>query len=136
METSRQKLPMTPADAAAAVSDDEIKATMSWLLATDKLVRSHGVKFVVAVIPVGTVDPDFVDFWKPWPRYYSYTLGRAAIHDAMVAALAKTAIRFVDLRQDLEGVRGTYRKTDLHWTERGHEAVAERLTKEVIALRH
>ncbi len=135
METSPQKFSMTPAEAAAAVSADEIKATMSWLTATDRLVRSHGVKFLVAVIPVGTTDPDFMDFWQPWPRYSSYTLGRAAIHAAMVAALAKTDIRFIDLQQDLQGVRGAYRKTDLHWTEHGHEVVAARLAKEVLALR-
>jgi hypothetical protein len=136
METSTTKLPMTPDQAAAAVPADEIKATMSWLAATDRLVRAHGVKFLVAVIPVGTMDPDFMAFWKPWPRYYSYTLMRAAYHDAMVAALAQSGIAFVNLADDLEGVRGTYRKTDLHWTEEGHEVVAARLAKEVMALRH
>ncbi len=135
METSPQKFATTPAEAATGVSADEIKATMSWLAAIDRLVRSRGVKFLVAVIPVGTTDPDFMDFWKPWPRFSSYTLGRAAVHSAMVAALAKTDIRFVDLQQDLQGVRGTYRKTDLHWTEHGNEVVAARLAKEVLALR-
>jgi hypothetical protein len=135
METGRQKLAMTPAEAAATVSAEEITATMSWLAATDRLVRSRGVKFLVAVVPVGTTDPDFMEFWRPWPRFSSYTLGRAAVHSAMVAALAKTDIRFVDLQQDLQGVRGTYRKTDLHWTEHGHEVVAARLAKEVLALR-
>ena len=53
----------------------------------------------------------------------------------MVAALATSGIRFVDLHQDLQGVAGTYRKTDLHWTERGHEVVAERMAQELIALR-
>ena len=136
METSTSKIPATPEEAAAAVPPGEIKTTMSWLAATNALVKAHGVKLLVAVIPVGTMDPDFVDFWKPWPRYYSYTLGRAAMHSAMVAALAKSGIHFVDLAEDLNGVRGTYRKTDLHWTEEGHEIVAARLAKEVMALRH
>jgi hypothetical protein len=35
----------------------------------------------------------------------------------------------------LEGVRGTYRKSDLHWTERGHEVVAERLAQALLSLR-
>ena len=103
--------------------------------ATDRLVKAHGVKLLVAVSPVGTMDPDFADFWQPWPRYYSYMLARAAMHTAMVAALAKSNISFVDLAQDLKGVRGSYRKTDLHWTEAGHEVVAARLAKEVMALR-
>ncbi len=135
MESGRQKLAMTKAAADAAVSRDDIAATLSWLAASDKLVRAHGAKFLVAVIPVATVDPDFVDFWRPWPRYYSYMLSGAAQHDAIVTALAKTKIPFVDLQQDLDGVRGTYRKTDLHWTERGHEVVAERLAREILALR-
>jgi hypothetical protein len=135
METGTAKIPMTPEEAEAAVSPGEIKATMSWLAATDRLVKARGVKFLVAVIPVGTMDPAFVDFWKPWPRYYSYTLMRAAYHDAMVAALAKSGIAFVNLADDLRGVRGTYRKTDLHWTEEGHEIVAARLANEIMALR-
>jgi hypothetical protein len=32
-------------------------------------------------------------------------------------------------------VRGTYRKSDLHWTERGHEVVAERLAQALLSLR-
>jgi len=135
METGTAKIPMTAAQADAAVSADEIKATMSWLEATDRLVRAHGVKFLVAVIPVGDMDPDFVDFWQRWPRFYSYTLGRAALYRAMVAALAGSSVHFVDLGDDLRGVRGSYRKTDLHWTEAGHEVVAARLAREVAALR-
>ncbi|MBS0537224.1 MAG: SGNH/GDSL hydrolase family protein [Proteobacteria bacterium] len=134
METSTIPLPMTPAEADAKISADEIAATMSWLTATDGLLKARGVKLLVAVIPVGTMDPDFAEFWKPWPRYYSYTLQRAAAHRAMVAALSTSGIRFVDLAQDLDGVRGTYRKTDLHWTEEGHEVVAKRLATEVMAL--
>lgn len=135
LETSTQVLALTQADADTAVATADIAATMSWLTATEQMLRARGVKLLVGVIPVGTTDPDFVEFWKPWPRYFSYTLGRAAIHKAMVAALAKSDIRFVDLHQDLQGVAGTYRKTDLHWTERGHEVVAERMAKELIALR-
>jgi hypothetical protein len=135
METGTAKIPLTAEDAAASVSTSEIDDTMSWLAATDRLVKAHGAKFLVAVAPVGTMDPDFADFWKPWPRYYGYTLARAAYHDAMVAALAKSDIPFVDLAEDLKGVRGTYRKTDMHWTEAGQEVVAARLAKEVMALR-
>jgi hypothetical protein len=134
METGTQKLAMTEADADASIPGIEIESTVSWLAATKRLVESHGASFLVGVIPVGTVDPDFVEFWQPWPRFFSYTLGRAAAHKAMVAALAKSDIHFVDLTQDLRGVRGTYRKTDLHWTERGHEVVADRMAREVMAL--
>jgi hypothetical protein len=135
METSDRKLPMTAEEADATIPAPEIASTMSWLEATKRLVEAHGAKFLVGVIPVGTMDPDFVEFWKPWPRYYAYTLGRAAAHRAMVGALAKSNIHFVDLRDVLRGVRGTYRKTDLHWTERGHEVVADRMAQEVLGLR-
>jgi hypothetical protein len=135
MESSTRAYSLTQEAADAEVSPDEISATMSWLEATHRLVKAQGVKFLVAVIPVGTMDPAFVDFWKPWPRFNSYTLGRAAIHTAMIAALAKSQIPFIDLADDLKGVRGTYRKTDLHWTEEGHEVVAARLAREITALR-
>ncbi len=135
METGTAKLPMTEAEADTAIPPREIERTVGWLAATKRLVEQGGAKFLVGVIPVGDMDPNFVEFWKPWPRYYAYTLGRGAAHRAMVAALAKTDIHFVDLAQDLRGVRGTYRKTDLHWTERGHEVVADRMAKEVMALR-
>lgn len=135
METGTKPVPLTPEAADATVSPSQIKATMSWLEATNRLVKAHGVKFLVAVIPVGTTDADFVDFWKPWPRFYSYTLGRAAEHRAMIAALAKSDIPYIDLADDLEGERGTYRKSDLHWTEHGHEVVTARLAREVSALR-
>lgn len=135
METTPQKLAMTKPEADAHLSRSDIEATMSWLAATDRLTRSHGVKLLVAVAPVSTVDPDFADFWQPWPRYYSVMLGGAAVHDAMVAALAGSGIRYVDLQDDLEGVRGSYRKSDMHWTELGHEVVAKRLAREVMSLR-
>jgi hypothetical protein len=135
MEIDTAKFPTTPAEADATIPPDQIKATMSWLEATDRLAKAHGVKLIVAMIPVGTMDPSFAEFWKPWPRYYSYTLNRAAGHSAMVAALARSNIRYVDLADDLNGVPGTYRKTDLHWTEQGHEVVAARLARELMALR-
>jgi lysophospholipase L1-like esterase len=134
-EISTQPLPLTDAEAEAAVPVAEIDATMSWLLATNELLRARGVKFLVAVAPVGDVDPDFAEFWQPWPRYYAFTRSRSAMHKAMVGALARAKLPFVDLRPTLEGVRGTYRKSDLHWTERGHEVVAERLAQALLSLR-
>jgi hypothetical protein len=134
-EVSKRQLPLTPAAAASSVPTEVIGTTLSWLVATDRLVRSHGAKFLIATLPVGDVDPDFVEFWRPWPRYYSATLQQGALHRAMAAAIAKTDLPVVDLARDLDGVRGTYRKSDLHWTERGHEVVAARLATEVMALR-
>lgn len=135
-EASARKLPKTPAEAAAEIASSEIDATLTWIAAAEKLARSRGVKFLVALIPVGTVDPDFVAYWQPWPRYYAFTLLADARHKAMAVAMARTTIPFVDLTDDLQGMRGTYRKTDMHWTEAGHEVVAARLAAELTKLRH
>jgi hypothetical protein len=40
----------------------------------------------------------------------------------------------VDLREVLEGVPDTYRKTDAHWNEKGHDLVAQRVGREILAL--
>jgi hypothetical protein len=49
--------------------------------------------------------------------------------------LRQTAVPFFDLREDLGGVPGTYRLTDGHWTERGTEIVAGRVSRELMKLR-
>jgi hypothetical protein len=135
-EVGTDKVPLTPDEAKAAVSASEIDAARSWLIAMQRLAVARKVPFVVALAPTATVDPQFVEFWKAWPRYASYSLKGDADHQALAAALAGTGMRVVDLREDLDGVRGAYRKTDMHWTERGNEIVAARLAKEVGALRH
>ena len=123
-EASARKLPKTPAEATAEIASTEIDATLTRIAAADQLARSRGVKFLVALITVGTVDPDFVANWQPWPRYYAFTLLADARHKAMAAAMARTTIPFVDLTADLQGIKGTYPKTYMHWTEAGHEVVA------------
>jgi hypothetical protein len=84
--------------------------------------------------PVGVVDPAYVEFWRPWPRYYSYNLSADARHRKLVAALARQGVEAIDLRQDLLGIRGTYRVADGHWTDLGHDIVADRLSRLLLAL--
>jgi len=48
-----------------------------------------------------------------------------------VSELGKTNIHFVDLRQDLDGVAGAYRKLDGHWSQKGEAIVADRIKKEL-----
>lgn len=134
-ETNGVKLPSTPAEASAEVSAQEIDDTLSWIAAAAELARARGVKFLAALVPVGAVDPSFVEYWRPWPRFYAYTLQSDARHKALAAALARTDIPFIDLRPVLDGVPGAYRKTDMHWTEHGHEVVAARLAGEILKLR-
>lgn len=121
-----------PSDSATAV---DVEAALSWISASERLARSRGIPFLVALAPPATVDPAFVEFWKPWPRYVRYSLRRDADHKALAGALARASIAVADLRDDLGGVRDTYRKTDTHWTEIGNDIVAARLAREVIALK-
>ena len=126
-ETGTWEVPFNAEEAAKMVGDSRVAETMSWLDATRRLVTSHGKRFMVALIPVGIVDPDYVEFWRPWPRYYSYSLSSDARHRRLAAALRQSGFDVVDLRGVLDGVRGTYRLTDGHWTDRGTQIVAARI---------
>jgi hypothetical protein len=81
---------------------------------------------------VGTVDRDF---WRLWPKYFSASLGADARHRHLAIALRQAGVPFFDLREDLGGVAGAYRLTDGHWTERGTELVAGRVSRELLKLR-
>ena len=121
-------------DAARLVDDGEVEATLSWIEATDRLARAHGVPLVVFLAPVGSVDPDYAAFWKPWPRAYSWAWLSDERQSRLAAALGRTKIRFVDLRQDLEGIASTYRKLDGHWSRKGQAIVAARVERELRSL--
>ena len=105
----------------------QVDATFSWIEATDRLLRKNGVPLVVFLVPMGSVDPDYVDFWKPWPRAYSWNY----ICDEWHAQLA------ADARQGghppcrpaplARRHSGTYRKIDGHWTQKGEAIVADRI---------
>ena len=133
-ETSRWDVPNDATEAERMVGDSRVAETASWLAAMKRLVEADGRKFAVALIPVGTVDPAYVEFWRPWPRYFSYSLSNDARHRRLAAALRKDGMHVIDLRDDLDGVAGTYRLTDGHWTDRGTHIVADRLARELSAL--
>ena len=116
--------------------DTMVGETLSWLQAMNRVVSSSGKRLLVALIPVGTVDPDYVEFWRPWPRYASYSLSADARHRRLAAALRQNGLQAVDLREVLDGVRGTYRLTDGHWTDRGTQLSAERIADELLSVRH
>jgi len=118
-------------DAPRLTGDGEVRATLSWIEGMDRLARARGVPLVVFLIPVGIVDPDYVDFWKPWPRAFSWNYISNERQSRLAAALGKAKVNYVDLREDLNGVPGTYRKLDGHWSKKGEEIVAARVTKEL-----
>jgi hypothetical protein len=128
---------ITPRDAAEADRLEGAKMideTLSWLVATHRLAKENGVPLVAALIPVGTVDPSYVEFWRPWPKYFGASLGADARHKHLAVALRQTGVPFIDLRDDLNGVPGTYRLTDGHWTELGTRLVANRVSRELLKM--
>lgn len=127
-------LSLTPEDAARIVSREEITATLSWLKAMNDVARARGVPLLLALAPVALVDPTFADFWKPWPRFFGWNYLSDVRHRQLATALAGTDIHVVDLRTELAGIPNTYRKADAHWTEKGLDIVARRLTREIEAL--
>ena len=116
------------------MKDGDIQATLSWLLAMDRAARERGVPLVLFIVPPGSVDPDYVDYWKRWPRFYAFNLIADYRQDRLLEALSKTSLRYVDLRQDFAGVRGAYRRSDAHWTDKGVEIAANRVFRELRGL--
>jgi len=134
-ETGNWPMPRDAEQADRLDGTPMVDETLSWLVAADRLAKENGVQLVVALIPVGTVDPAFVDFWRPWPKYFSTALSADARHRRLAVKLRLAAVPFFDLRDDLGGVPGTYRLTDGHWTERGTEIVADRVSRELLKMR-
>ncbi len=116
---------------ARLVVDEKVEASLSWLLAMDRLARTRGVPFVLFLIPVATVDPEYVELWKPWPSLLIWNRFAEDLHERLAMALQRTSVHVVDLRADFNGVRGTYRKTDGHWTEKGVDIAADRVQAEI-----
>ena len=121
----------TREQAAQLVKEGDIQATLSWLAAMDRAARERGVPLVLFIVPPGTVDPDYADYWKHWPRFYAFNVIADYRQDRLLDALSKTSIRHVDLRKDFEGVRGAYRRSDAHWTDKGVEIAANRVFQEL-----
>ena len=130
-ETGTFDMPANRQDAARLAGNGEVEATLSWIEATDRLLRPHGVPLLVFLAPVGSVDPDYADFWSPWPRAYSWNHLCDEWTSRLAAALSKTGIRTVDLRENLAGIPGTYRKLDGHWSQKGEAIVADRAASEL-----
>jgi hypothetical protein len=118
-------------DAARLAGGGEVAATLSWIEAADRVAREHKVPLLVFLAPVASIDPDYADFWKPWPRIYAWNYLCDEWQSRLVSELGKTNIHFVDLRRDLDGIPGAYRKLDGHWSQKGEAIVADRIRKEL-----
>lgn len=102
-------------------------ATQSWIMAVKECCDSANVPLVVVLAPVGCIDPEFTNYYEKYPRYYSLNYYCDARYEALKKGLEKERINLVDLKDVLQGVAGTYRKSDAHWNEKGHETVADYL---------
>jgi hypothetical protein len=114
--------------------DEEVESSFSWLLAMDRVARARGVPLVLFLVPLASVDPEYVDFWAPWPHFLSWSRFGEERHRRLAASLQRTSMHVVDLRDELENVPGTYRKMDGHWTEKGVDVVANRVESEILKL--
>jgi hypothetical protein len=128
-ETGTWPIPHDAQEADRMIDRTVVDQTLSWLVGAEALAKAHGAKLFVALAPVGTVDPDYVAFWKPWPRYFSYQLSADARHKRLAAALRQRGMQVIDLSEALDGVRGTYRLTDGHWTKLGTQITADRVAR-------
>jgi hypothetical protein len=135
-ELGSWRSPRTEDEGDQMVDPKTIDASLGWLLGAQELANQQGVKLVAFIIPPGTVDPKYVDYWRPWARYYGASVGSDARHRSLVGRLRQTKLPFVDLRDDLMGKSGTYRLIDGHWTEAGKDIVADRAAKVLAPLIH
>lgn len=133
-ETGKWEVPRT-AEEADQRSAPMVEETLTWLLGANELANEMGAELVVALAPSGVVDPDYVEFWRPWSRYFSYNLSSDARHRRLAGELNKRGLAVVDLRDTLDGVAGTYRLTDGHWTEKATDIVAQRLAGALLEVR-
>jgi hypothetical protein len=124
-------VPTSQPEAHAVTPDSIIDATLSWISAIERVASSHGVRSKVFAIPVGSVDPEYVDFWRPWPRSFAWNRICDDREERLVSAAAQAGIELVRLREVLAGEPGTYRKRDGHWTEKGQAIAARRIALEL-----
>lgn len=129
------EIPSNPEEAVSMARRDRVGATLTWLQAMAREAASRGVPFITFLAPVGTVDPEYAAFWKPWTRYYGWNLLCDEWHRWLADVLPGSGVKFVDLRRDLDGIPGTYRLLDGHWTQKGEAIVADRIARELATLK-
>ena len=100
-ETGTWTMPRNADEADRLDGASMVDQTLSWIVATRRMARDNGIELIVCLVPVGTVDPAYVDFWKAWPKYFSASLSADARHRRLAVALRQAGVPFFDLRDDL-----------------------------------
>ncbi len=122
-------------DEALKENDEEgLKSTLSWVEKTFELSKNKGIPFVLFLIPPASVDKEFSNYWKPFPKYYSWNLICEARHIKFINYLKEKKIPYVDLRDFLNNDTNTYRKSDSHWNVKGHKLVAKVIIDQILKL--
>lgn len=134
-ETGSWPVPHDAAEADRMNGMNGVEETTSWVLAMARKAKENNVRLVVALAPSGAVDPAYAAFWRPWPRYFSYSWGADARAKHLAERLRRQGISVTDLTDVLAGKPGTYRLMDSHWTEEGTQIVADRLAHDLLKLR-
>src|SRR4029453_15090599 len=70
-ETGTWRIPRDAEEAERMDGTSMVDETLSWLVAADRLAKENGVQLVVMLIPVGTVDPVYSDFWRRGPEDFN-----------------------------------------------------------------
>jgi hypothetical protein len=135
-ETGEDPVPRNEAEAEKMVDPEKVDATASWIEAVERLTKARGMKLLIAVAPMASVDTAYADFYKPWPRYFSWNIQAEAYKRRLLDKLRHEGLRPLDLGEDLNGIPDTYRLTDGHWTARGTSIVARRVAAELVKLRN
>jgi hypothetical protein len=86
-ETGKWDIPLNAAEADEMAGKVMVGETLGWLAAANQIAKKEGVRLIVVLAPVGIVDPRYVEFWNPWPRYFSYALSSDAGHRHLSALL-------------------------------------------------
>jgi hypothetical protein len=112
-----------------------IQATVSYIEQISKDLQKRHIPLSIFLIPLAeNVDPEYRKFWSPWYQGNKHASWLRVQRMTLFNTLKQRKISVVDLAEVLEGIPRTYRKFDGHWTEKGHQIIAERIAQVIITL--
>lgn len=128
-ETSTGNIVRSSEEAQSMLPPNDIEATVSWIKAISEIARNANVPVLFVQAPVAIVDPASQKYWSNWPRNNQFNYIADARHERLSRWFKEEKYDYIDLRSSLNGVPGTYRLTDQHWTDKGHDIVSNELIR-------